>query len=141
IRQGVVALHRKRPAQTLHLDLEAAQYASALSPLLRTRLYASLAEVQGKLGQEQEARKSINLAFENFPAHPDQDPVAHYIHFSQSGLFLHQGLALLDLHKPEEALNALLQVDGLNPKIVVSERSRIDFLNQQALASVALGDL
>ncbi len=64
-----------------------------------------------------------------------------YIHFSKSGLYLHEGLALLDLRKPGEALDAFLHIDGLHPKMEISERSRIDVLNQQAMAAGTKGDL
>jgi len=141
IRQGVVGLHRKRPHKTLEAYEEALQFISEVSPLVRTRLYASLCEVQGKLSMEQEALRNIGLAQENFPDDPAKDPAALYIHFSKSGLYLHEGLALLDLHKPQEALAVLLHIDGLQPKIDISERSRIDVLNQQARAAGDKGDL
>jgi tetratricopeptide (TPR) repeat protein/lambda repressor-like predicted transcriptional regulator len=141
IRQGVVGLHRKRPYQTLESYKEALQFVDDVSPLIRTRLYASLCEVQGKLGMEQEARRNIGLAQESFPDDTTLDPASLYIHFSKSGLYLHEGLALLDLHKPGEALDTLLNIDGLHPKLAISERSRIDVLNQQALAAGGKGDL
>lgn len=141
LRQGVVGLHRKRPYQTLEAYEEALPFVEEVSPLVRTRLYASLCEVQGKLGMEQEARRSIGLAQESLPDAPGKDLAAPYIHFSKSGLYLHEGLALLDLHQPEEALDVLLQIDGLHPKLDISERSRIDVLNQQARAAGDQGDL
>lgn len=141
VRKGVTFLHRKSPFQTLQSYREALQYSNDVSPLLRTRLYAGLAEVEGKLGLEEEARRSIGLAHDNFPDDPESDPTSLYTHFSRSSLFLHEGLALLDLYKPGEALQAFSKVDGLHPKMQVSERSRIDFLNQQAMAASLLGDL
>jgi tetratricopeptide (TPR) repeat protein len=141
IRQGVVGLHRKRPYQTLTLYQEAFQFVDEVSPLVRTRLYASLCEIQGKLGMEQDALQNIRLAQENFPDNQENDPAVAYIHFNKSGLYLHEGLALLDLHKPQDALDALLHVDGLHPKMDISERSRIDVLNQQARSVGEIGDL
>ena len=81
IRQGVVGLHRKRPYQTLAAYEEALHFVGGISPLTRTRLYASLCEVQGKLGMEQEARRSIGLAQESFPDDTANDPASLYIHF------------------------------------------------------------
>jgi tetratricopeptide (TPR) repeat protein len=141
VRQGVTFLHRRSPFQTLESYQEALQHVKDVSPLLRARLYAGLAEVEGKLGMEQEARRSIGLAFDSFPSDVKNDPSALYVHFGQASLYLHEGLALLDLHKPEEALEALVKVDGLHPKMAVSERSRVDFLNQQALAAGQVKDL
>jgi len=141
IRQGVVGLHRRRPYQALEAFEEARKFIDEVSPLLRARLYANLGEVQGKLRMEQVARRSIGLAQENFPDYPENDLVSLYLSFSKSGLYLHEGLALLDLQRPIEALDALLQIDGLHPKMDISERSRIDVLNQQALAAGTKGDL
>jgi tetratricopeptide (TPR) repeat protein len=141
IRQGVVGLYRKRPYQALEAYEEAHQLVNHVSPLVRTRLYANLCEVQGKLGMEQEARRSIGLAQENFPEDVENDPASFYIHFNKAGLYLHEGLALLDLHKPGEALEVLLNIDGLHPKLEISERSRIEVLNCQALAAGQQGNL
>lgn len=141
IRQGVVGLHRKRPYQTLEAYKEALLFVDEVSPLIRTRLYANLCEVQGKLGMEQAARRSIGLAQEHFPDNPEEDRAALYIHFGKASLYLHEGLALLDLHKSQDALDALLHIDGLSPKLEISERSRIDVLNQQARAAGDKGDL
>jgi transcriptional regulator with XRE-family HTH domain len=141
VRQGVTFLYRKRPLQTLQSYQQALPVAEGLSPLLRARLYAGFAEVYGKLGEEQEARRNIGLAYEHFPEHTQQDPASLYVHFEHSSLFLHEGLALLDLHQPADAARALAQVDGIAPKLPVSERSRIDFLNQQATAAVIQNDL
>lgn len=141
VRQGVAFLYRKRPLQTLQSYQQALSAVDQLSPLLRARLYAGLAEVYGKLGQEQEARRSISLAYEHFPEHSQQDVASLYVHFERSSLFLHEGLALLDLHKPADAAQAFAQVDGMAPKLPVSERSRVDFLNQQAMAAAVQNDL
>ncbi len=141
IRQGVTFLNRKRPYQTLEAYQQALLLADSVSPLVRTRLYAGLAEVHGKLQNEQEALSSIGLAHDSFPDGPLHDPASLYIHFPYSSVFLHEGLALLDLHQPEQATKALERVDGLYPKMEISERSRIDLLNQQALTAVQQGDL
>ncbi len=141
IRQGVTFLNRKRPYQTLEAYQQALQLADNVSPLVRTRLYAGLAEVHGKLQNEQEALRSIVLAQDSFPDDPQRDPASLYIHFPYSSVFLHEGLALLDLHRPGQAAKVLEQVDGLHPKMEISERSRIDLLNQQALAAGQQGDL
>lgn len=141
IRQGVTFLNRKRPYQTLETYQQALPQADNVSPLVRTRLYAGLAEVHGKLQNEQEALRSIGLAHDSFPGDPQRDPASLYIHFPYSSVFLHEGLALLDLHQPKQATKALERVDGLRPKMEISERSRIDLLNQQALTAGQQGDL
>jgi len=141
IRQGVTHLHRKSPHETLLSYQEALLLAVNLSPLLRSRLYADMSEVQGKLQMEQEARYSIGLSAESFPENPSLDPAYRYIHFNKSSIPLHQGLALLDLHHPAEAADVFAQIDGLHPKLPISLRSQVDVLNQQSYAAIALGDL
>jgi len=141
IRQGVTFLNRKRPHQTLDSYQQALPLVNTVSPLVRTRLYASLAEVHGKLQNEKDALRTIGLAHDNFPGDIERDPAAAYIHFPYASVFLHEGLALLDLHQPGQAAKALGQVDGLRPKMEISERSRIDLLNQQARAAGQQNDL
>jgi tetratricopeptide (TPR) repeat protein len=141
IRQGVSFLYKKRPHQTLRAYQEALSLEKALSPLLRTRLHAALAEVHGKLQHEQEALTHIGLAHDSFPDKPEHDPASPYVHFDRSSIYLHQGLALLDLNQPADATRTLEQIDGLKPKMPISERNRSDVLNQQALAAGQQHDL
>ncbi|SRR6266487_1336213 len=141
IRQGVTFLNRKRPHQTLDAYQQALPLVDRASPLMQTRLYAGLAEVQGKLQLEQDALRSIGLVHDSFPGDAQRDPAVVYIHFPYASVFLHEGLALLDLHQPGQAAKALEHVDGLYPKMEISERSRIDLLNQQARAAGQLRDL
>jgi tetratricopeptide (TPR) repeat protein len=141
VRQGVSLLYKKRPHQTLSAYQEALLLEKDLSPLLRTRLHASLAEVHGKLQQEQEALTHIRLAHDSFPDDPEDDPASSYVHCDRSSIYLHQGLALLDLNQPADAARALEQIDGLKPKMPISERNRVDVLNQQALAAGQQRDL
>ncbi len=137
IRQGVTHLHRKSPHDTLLAYQEALPLVGNLSPLLKSRLYADLCEVQGKLQQEQEARYSIGLAMEYFPEDPVLDPAARYIHFSRSSIPLHEGLALLDLHQPGGATAVFAKIDSSQ----LSLRSQIDVLNQLGYAAIALDDI
>jgi hypothetical protein len=47
----------------------------------------------------------------------------------------------MDINEPQAAWDALSHVDGLQPKMPVPESSRIEFLNLQASAAIALGEL
>ena len=142
LRRGNVYLYLRSPWRSLESYQEAIPQIEAISPLVRTRLHAVMAEIQGKLGTEQDVRTSIGAAYNTFPAaNAKNDPAARYIHFSESGLYLHEGLAHLNLHQGKQAAAALEHVDGLSPKIPISERSRIDILVQQSWAASQIDDL
>ena len=141
LRQGNVYLYLRSPWKTLRSYQEALPQVAAVSPLVRTRMYAVMAEIQGKLGNEQDVQSSMDAAYDAFPSGTDNDPAARYIHFSKSGLYLHEGLALLNLHQGKQAAAAFAHVDGLYPKLPISERSRIDILVQQSWAASQLRDL
>ncbi len=141
LRQGNVYLYLHSPWRTLESYQEALPQVSDISPLVQTRLYAVMAEVQGKLGTEADVRVSMGAAYNVFPSDTKNDPAAQYIHFSQSGLYLHEGLAFLNLHQGKQAAVVLEQVNGLSPKLPISERSRIDILVQQSWAASQIGDL
>jgi tetratricopeptide (TPR) repeat protein len=141
LRQGNVYLYLRSPWKSLSAYQEALPLADSISPLVRARLHAVMAEVQGKLGTEQDVRVSIGAAYNAFPSATKNDPAARYIHFSQSGLYLHEGLAYLSLHQGKQAAMALEQVNGLSPKLPISERSRIDILVQQSWAASQINDL
>lgn len=141
LRQGNVYLYLRSPWKTLTSYQEALPQIATVSPLVRTRMYAVMAEIQGKLGQEEDVRASMGAAYASFPTSMKDDPAAQYIHFSKSGLYLHEGLAFLNLHQGQLAARALEQVDGLQPKLPISERSRIDILIQQSWAASQVRDL
>lgn len=141
LRKGNVYLYLRSPWRSLESYQEALPQVGGISPLVRTRLHAVMAEVQGKLGTEQDVKTSMGAAYDAFPADTKNDPAARYIHFSESGLYLHEGLALLSLHQGKQAAAALEHVNGLSPKLPISERSRIDILVQQSWAASQIGDL
>lgn len=141
LRTGNVYLYLRSPWKSLESYQEALPQIGTISPLVRTRLHAVLAEVQGKLGTEADVRASMGSAYDSFPSNTTNDPAARYIHFSESGLYLHEGLAFLSLHQGKQAAAALEHVNGLSPKLPISERSRIDILVQQSWAASQIGDL
>jgi hypothetical protein len=50
-------------------------------------------------------------------------------------------LTYSDLHQPEDAWEALMQVDGMQPKLPVIESTRIEFLNLQAKTAALAGNM
>lgn len=139
VREGVVYLYRKQPHKTLQALKRATPLKERVSPLLQARLASALAEAHGKVGHD-EAVQYMHTAYEVFPTRTDTS-APPFLHFDQASLPLHEGLMLLDLGKYTDAEKAFNKIDGLHPKLPLSERSRIDVLNQQALVAFKLQKL
>ncbi len=80
------------------------------------------------------------MAQEHFPEHPEQDPCFPYADCGHSTLPIWEGLAYLDLGQPKEASSAFERIERFPDPIVISERARIEAINHQAEAAIALGD-
>src|SRR5205823_11252065 len=91
--------------------------------------------------QKQEALRCISQAYESFPEQPEADPTFLYADCGYFTLVLWEGLTYLDLKEPKEADKVFTRIDGLQPKVKVPERVRIEFLNYQTETFVALRDL
>ena len=88
-------------------------------------------------GQEQGAKRYIGLTYESFPEHPRDDPSSLYTDYGRPSLSLWSGLTWLSLDEPSTAWEIFAQVGGLNPKLVISERNRIEIINHQAETAIA----
>src|SRR5947209_3060426 len=124
--------YKERPGKALQTYQQSIPYLNEVSPLLRSRMYAGLSGSHAYFEQDKEALRFLGLAYESFPEKPEHDPSFLYADCEYFTLLLWDGLTHLDLHQLEEAEKAFAQVDGLNPKIHVPERVRIEFLNYQA---------
>lgn len=60
---------------------------------------------------------------------------------NESVLRLYEALTYNDLRQPDDAWQSLMRVDGLQPKIAVTESARIEFINLQAQTAAALGNM
>jgi len=144
LRQGAtISLIAKRPLKSLHLYQQAVPLVDRVSPLLRSRIYLGLALAQARCQQTQPALEALEMAHEHYPSQPENDPVFRYLapSSSLSALHLYEALTYTDLQQPELAWNALMQVDGIHPKIPTTESTRLEVLNLQAKTAASLGDL
>jgi DNA-binding SARP family transcriptional activator len=144
LRQGAtISLIAKRPLKSLHLYQQAVPLVDRVSPLLRSRIYLGLALAQARCQQTQPALEALEMAHEHYPSQPENDPVFRYLapSSSLSALHLYEALTYTDLQQPEPAWNALMQVDGIHPKIPTTESTRLEVLNLQAKTAASLGDL
>ncbi|HCI80083.1 MAG TPA: hypothetical protein DHW02_10385, partial [Ktedonobacter sp.] len=136
----------KQPFQALLAYQKALLYADRVTPLLRGRIYLGLASAYARCNPvlyKQEALRYLGLASEHFPSHPEDDPWYLYMYAAgnRSVLHLYEALTYNDLHQSKSAWESLVKVDGLHPKMTVTESARIEFINLQAKTLVTLGDM
>ena len=144
--QATIALVAKQPFQALLAYQKALLYADRVTPLLRGRIYLGLASAYARCNPvlyKQEALRYLGLASEHFPSHPEDDPwyLYRYAEGNRSVLHLYEALTYNDLHQSKSAWESLVKVDGLHPKMTVTESARIEFINLQAKTLVTLGDM
>ncbi|HZS76005.1 MAG TPA: BTAD domain-containing putative transcriptional regulator [Ktedonobacteraceae bacterium] len=133
--------YKGRPRKALQTYQQTLPLVHEVSPLLRARIYAGLAGSYAQFDQKQEALRSIQLAYESFPVVPEDDPTFLYADCGYFTLVLWEGLMYLDLNQPVQAEQAFTKVDGMQPKIKIPERVRIEFLTYQAETFIATHDL
>ena len=133
--------YKDRPRKALQTYEQSLPFLDEVSPLLRARMYAGLAGSYAQFEQEQEALRSMGLAYESFPEQPEADPTFLYADCGSFTLILWEGLMHLDLKRPKEAEQVFARVDGLQPKLKVPERVRIEFLNYQAETFITMRDM
>ncbi len=130
--------YMESPHLVLQISQQAFPYLHEVSPLLRACIYAGVSGAYAQLHQKQEALHFMNLAYECFPAKPEEEP--HFLHTicRYSTLVFFDGLNYLDLNEPHEAEKVLARIDGLQPKIQIPERVRIELLNYQIEVFITL---
>ena len=111
------------------------------TPLLRSRVSAGAAATFALRGQKQEAFHLIDLAYKQFPTHPENDP---FFFSADNGLFMlasYEGLLYLALDQPNNAFQAFecSQKHADTPSI--PERNRLEILNHQGKAAILSNDV
>jgi len=138
--------YKDRPGAVLQTYQKAIPYLNEVSPLLQARMYAGLAGAHAQCGQKlggqvDEALSALAHAYESFPEEPEEDPSFLYADCDYFTIILWDGLVHLDIDQPKEARKAFEHVDGLQPKIKLPEKVRIEFLNYQAETFIQLREL
>lgn len=103
---GTTFYYERQLTNALHAYQEAFQYIQEISPLLRSRLYIQTATILAQMGNEQEAKRYISLAYEGFPEHLQDDPSFLYADYGRPSLSLWGGITWLNLDNPEAAWEA-----------------------------------
>jgi len=135
------------PRRAASVYERALSHDSTIPPLQRSRVHAELAVVYGQMQREQDSLRSLRAAEELYPEQPEQDRSFLYAEFTPASMALEQGLAYLALaeHYPaagyqRKALDVFEQVERTMAR-AMPDRIRAEITNQQAAASVLLGDL
>jgi transcriptional regulator with XRE-family HTH domain/tetratricopeptide (TPR) repeat protein len=138
MRKVDVLLFRKRHSQRFNVLQEVEQYASAVSPLLRGRIYSGLAEIYGYRQDKAAALRYIGLAQDTYPDAPEQDPVFFYTQANNYMQFSDAGLTHLHLEQHREADEAFTRASAFVPPTVNSRR--VELLCWQTLTAARVGD-
>jgi len=135
------------PVRALQTYREALPHINEVSPSLSGRVYVMLAESCARCKQKENAQRYIGLAHESFAKRPEDDGTLLYSDYALSSLYLWEGLTYVALgqHYPDgdyyhQAWDSFALVGGLQPRMVVSERNRIEIVIHQAATAIALGD-
>jgi transcriptional regulator with XRE-family HTH domain len=139
--QATISLVGKDPKTALLLYQKVLSLVDALSPLLRSRIYLGLASSSARCTQKQEALYYLGKAHAYFPDQPEQDPNYLYTVCSRPVMYLYDAITYTDLKQPKNAWDALMTIDGLNPKLPIPISMQIEFLNLQAKTATTLGNM
>jgi hypothetical protein len=135
IKQGCLGFHRRdgRLARSAYDQAIALAHDEHVTPLLRGRAYAGAAEVYAMCGEEQDALRAMGLAYDHFPARPEQDPAYPYLYASRYSLHVFGACQTqLFLGYPNDAQKALeaLEREG-NTDATEEPITRLDLLYYQ----------
>lgn len=113
-----------------------------VTPLLKGRTYAGLAEVYALRGQFQEAMQAMGLAYEHFPMKPEDDPAYCYLRSSRYSLYVFgDAQSRLLLRQPKEAEKALLAIQKETNDPEIEPITKVDLLYYQAEAQIQQGEI
>jgi tetratricopeptide (TPR) repeat protein/transcriptional regulator with XRE-family HTH domain len=142
----------KNPLKGIKVYQEKLPYLQQASPLVRTHTYGHLAEFYAQSGQKQEALTALGRAHEAFSLVPGDDGNFIYALYDRASLISNEGLTRYELGRLEsdkkarnaqyeKALACFQQVETLQTGGDISERMRLEFWNNRALAALRLNDM
>jgi transcriptional regulator with XRE-family HTH domain len=131
---GTIAFHRRFSATAVDIFERAiALFSDEVTPLLKGRTYAGIAEVYAMQGELQKAMTAMGLAYDVFPMEPEKDPAYPYIRASRYSLYVFgDAQSRLFLDQPKEANKALITMAKETNDPEVEPITRLDLLYYQA---------
>lgn len=113
-----------------------------VTPLLKGRTYAGIAEVYAMRGQFQEAMRAMGLAYEHYPLRPEDDPAYPYLRASRYSLYVFgDAQSRLFLGQPKEADKALIAMQRETNDPQIEPVTKLDMLYYQADVQIQQGEL
>ncbi len=129
-----LGFHRKLDVVALRAYEHAVSLLSEnVTPLLKGRTYAGIAEVYAMRGQFQEAMRAMGLAYEHYPMKPEDDPAYPYLRASRYSLYVFgDAQSRLFLKQPKEADKALIAMQKETNDPQTEPVTKLDLLYYQA---------
>jgi tetratricopeptide (TPR) repeat protein len=138
-----LGFHRKLSTYALWAYEQAiALFNECVTPLLKGRVYAGIAEVYAMRGQAQEAMQAVGLAYEHYPMKPEDDPAYSYLRASRYSLYVFgDAQSRLFLKQPKEAEKALIAMQKETNDPEIEPVTKLDLLYYQAETQVQQKEL
>jgi transcriptional regulator with XRE-family HTH domain len=132
-----IGFHRKLSLAALQAYKHAVSLldneADKVTPLLKGRTYAGLAEVYAMRKDLQESMRVMGLAYEYYPEKPEDDPAYPYTRISRYALYVFGDVqSRLFLNQPKEADQALQVMQRENNDPEIEPITKLDMLYYQA---------
>lgn len=113
-----------------------------VTPLLKGRTYAGIAEVYAMRGQFQESMRAMGQAYEHYPMKPEDDPAYPYLRASRYALYVFgDAQSRLFLEQPKEAEKALIAMQKETNDPQVEPVTKLDLLYYQAETQIQRKEL
>ncbi|MBX5452075.1 MAG: hypothetical protein IRZ24_18575, partial [Thermogemmatispora sp.] len=135
--------HQRQSAAALACYQQAvAHFTPAVTPLLKGRAYAGLAEVSAMRQARQEALRARELAYEHYPQRPEEDPAYSYQRSSRYSLYVFgDAQTQLFLGQPKAAEKALQALEGETSDPEQEPITRVDLLYYYAQVRLQQGSM
>jgi transcriptional regulator with XRE-family HTH domain/tetratricopeptide (TPR) repeat protein len=113
-----------------------------VTPLLKGRTYAGIAEVYAMRGQFQESMRAMGQAYEHYPMKPENDPAYPYLRASRYALYVFgDAQSRLFLKQPKEAEKALIAMQKETNDPQIEPVTKLDLLYYQAETQIQRKEL
>lgn len=138
-----IGFHRKLSAAALYSYKQAISLLNErVTPLLKGRTYAGLAEVYAMRQDLEGCMRAMGLAYEHYPLKPEDDPAYPYLRASRYSLYVFGDVqSRLFLGQPEEANKALIAMQQETNDPQIEPITRLDMLYYQADVQLQQGEL
>ena len=143
IRLANLGFHRKLSTAALQAYKHAVSLLNEnVTPLLKGRTYAGMAEVYAMRVHLQEAMRAMGLAYEHYPLKPEDDPAYPYLRESRYSLYVFgDAQTRLFLGQPKEADKALIAMQKETNAPQIQPIAKVDMLYYQAEVQIQQGEI